>query len=237
MSRVPETIRLAACSFRPDYEPPLCTTCEHKEVFSRPHSEPPTQPRPSQEPDLQPFSTPCISPPVLTDDRSPLLEEGNGQPPSRNLSCAPSDEDEWEDEDSDGEDDDLDNGSESSHPGWEPPISTTDIDAMSVSSDNVDSGPSPSYVPPEELRERTWVAPKVTKFPSPHAGKPLRSVDPANDIYATRLGNHSESNPYRPFASKIDWEVAKWAKLRGPSSTSLADLLKIEGVTLFYPDG
>ncbi|THG93027.1 hypothetical protein EW026_g8086 [Hermanssonia centrifuga] len=35
---------------------------------------------------------------------------------------------------------------------------------------------------------------------------------------------------YAPFASRLDWEVARWAKLRGPGSTALSDLLSIDGV-------
>ncbi|KAL0957479.1 hypothetical protein HGRIS_001272 [Hohenbuehelia grisea] len=35
---------------------------------------------------------------------------------------------------------------------------------------------------------------------------------------------------YAPFASQIDWEIARWAKLRGPGSTALTELLKIPEV-------
>ncbi|KAJ7137196.1 hypothetical protein C8R44DRAFT_828619 [Mycena epipterygia] len=37
-------------------------------------------------------------------------------------------------------------------------------------------------------------------------------------------------NPYAPFNSKMDWEVARWAKLRGSGSTAFTDLLNVEGV-------
>jgi len=192
---------------------------------------------PSQQ-ETQPLPTSYNPPPVSADDRSSPQESdsGDGQSPSNNLSCAPGDKDddeEWNDEESDDEDD-LDSTFESSDLGWEPPV-LNDTDNMPVSLDDADSesGSLPPYTPPEDLRERTWVAPKIVKFPSPRAGKPIRSVNPTNNTYATRLRTHSDSNPYRPFASKIDWEVAQWAKLRGPSSTSLGDLLKIEGVTPF----
>lgn len=39
-----------------------------------------------------------------------------------------------------------------------------------------------------------------------------------------------KSHPYKPFISKLDWEIAKWGKLRGPTSTALGDLLGINGV-------
>lgn len=35
---------------------------------------------------------------------------------------------------------------------------------------------------------------------------------------------------YAPFSSKLEWEFAKWAKTRGPGSTAVSELLKIEGV-------
>jgi len=41
-------------------------------------------------------------------------------------------------------------------------------------------------------------------------------------------------NVWAPFASKIDWEIAMWAKLRGPSSTAISELLKVEGVSVLF---
>ncbi|KAG2130431.1 uncharacterized protein EDB93DRAFT_1243290 [Suillus bovinus] len=37
-------------------------------------------------------------------------------------------------------------------------------------------------------------------------------------------------NPYAPFNSWVDWEVARWAKLCGPTSTAFSDLLGINGL-------
>ncbi|KAJ3575317.1 hypothetical protein NP233_g1175 [Leucocoprinus birnbaumii] len=51
--------------------------------------------------------------------------------------------------------------------------------------------------------------------------------------FKTSQGRNSDSNhvnPYAPFNSQIDWLVARWAKLRGPGSTALSDLLGIPGV-------
>ncbi|KAG1746060.1 hypothetical protein EDD22DRAFT_981986 [Suillus occidentalis] len=48
--------------------------------------------------------------------------------------------------------------------------------------------------------------------------------------YEAHLANEEE-NVYHPFASKMEWEVARWAKLRGLSSTALSDLLAIEGIS------
>ncbi|KAM6489459.1 hypothetical protein JOM56_015092, partial [Amanita muscaria] len=44
------------------------------------------------------------------------------------------------------------------------------------------------------------------------------------------LGEALLHNPYAPFTSQLEWEIAKWAKLRGPSSTAFTDLMAIDGV-------
>lgn len=43
----------------------------------------------------------------------------------------------------------------------------------------------------------------------------------------------SEENIWAPFASKVDWEVARWAKMRGSGSTAFSELLAITGVSQF----
>ena len=50
--------------------------------------------------------------------------------------------------------------------------------------------------------------------------------------YAGSLGTE-ESGPteWAPFSTRREWEVARWAKLRGPSSTALSELLEIDGVS------
>ncbi|KAJ7823158.1 hypothetical protein B0H14DRAFT_2370305 [Mycena olivaceomarginata] len=50
----------------------------------------------------------------------------------------------------------------------------------------------------------------------------------AEDQYSAALGQ--PNNVYAPFNSKLDWEVARWAKLRGAGSTAFTELLKIDGV-------
>ena len=115
-------------------------------------------------------------------------------------------------------------------PGWEPPtLRNPDIRSNTPSDTEPDPPPSPTP-PPHDIRERTWVMPKVVQFPGSRAGEPVGSALPSHNAYATSLGDSSLSNLYSPFTSKVDWEVAQWAKLRGPSSTSFADLLKIDGV-------
>ena len=70
----------------------------------------------------------------------------------------------------------------------------------------------------------------IEQFPSSAAGMPIitAGLEPVYDRYASHLG--TSNNPWSPFNSKLDWEIARWAKLRGPGSTAVTDLLKIDGV-------
>ena len=42
-----------------------------------------------------------------------------------------------------------------------------------------------------------------------------------------------------PRDTKLEWEIAQWSKMRGPSSTAFTELMNIEGVSefLFIYDG
>ena len=66
------------------------------------------------------------------------------------------------------------------------------------------------------------------KYPSSRAGKPLSHGESRDSVYITSLGGGD--NPWAPFHSKKDWEVARWAKLRGVGSTAFSDLVAIDGV-------
>lgn len=57
----------------------------------------------------------------------------------------------------------------------------------------------------------------------------LRGFDQEFDGSAENVGL------YAPFASRIDWEIAKWAKTRGPGSNALDELLAIDGVRHYSP--
>ncbi|KAK7023555.1 hypothetical protein VNI00_016675 [Paramarasmius palmivorus] len=69
----------------------------------------------------------------------------------------------------------------------------------------------------------------VESFPSVLAGAPIHQHRQTNDSNYTNRISDSERNPYAPFTSKLEWEVARWAKLRGPGSTAITELLQIEG--------
>ncbi|KAJ6475468.1 hypothetical protein C8R45DRAFT_1102753 [Mycena sanguinolenta] len=97
----------------------------------------------------------------------------------------------------------------------------------------------PETAPPaREIRkvaeDRFHEKPTMVKFPgngpATRAGEPISPDRSASteEQYSKILG--ATGNIYSPFTSKMDWEVARWAKLRGSGSTAFTDLLKIEGV-------
>jgi hypothetical protein len=74
----------------------------------------------------------------------------------------------------------------------------------------------------------------VDRFPLASAGAPIPNHLPIHNS-SQQYDTHfrlDPSNPYAPFTSKLDWEVARWAKLRGPSSTAMSELLKVTGVSI-----
>ncbi|THH18507.1 hypothetical protein EUX98_g8944, partial [Antrodiella citrinella] len=70
----------------------------------------------------------------------------------------------------------------------------------------------------------------VQHFPYPDAGEPVRQGDAGFTSYRDGTGVVGDDNPYSPFPSRREWLIAWWAKLRGPGSTSLDELLAIDGV-------
>ncbi|KDQ27146.1 hypothetical protein PLEOSDRAFT_1043945 [Pleurotus ostreatus PC15] len=48
--------------------------------------------------------------------------------------------------------------------------------------------------------------------------------------YQNNVFGATAQNPWAPFTSKVDWEVARWAKLRGSGSTAFSDLLGVENL-------
>jgi len=66
------------------------------------------------------------------------------------------------------------------------------------------------------------------KHPSARAGQPLTDQESKDNVYGAALGGGD--NPWAPFNSKKDWEIARWAKLRGAGSTAFSELLAVDGV-------
>ncbi|KAI9459823.1 hypothetical protein F5148DRAFT_1369306 [Russula earlei] len=68
-------------------------------------------------------------------------------------------------------------------------------------------------------------------FPQSTAGAPIPTASkmPGYAGYKDQFVD-GEANIWAPFASKLDWEMARWAKLCGPGSMALTELLKLEGL-------
>lgn len=75
---------------------------------------------------------------------------------------------------------------------------------------------------------------------NPRAGAPIRNdYNPmyAQEKYSQQVIDKAD-NVYAPFQSELDWKIAQWAKMRGPGSTAVSELLSIEGVSFlqtYYP--
>jgi len=91
----------------------------------------------------------------------------------------------------------------------------------------------------QHLEESIWVKPLISEYPDRNAGQVYTSDSYSGyKDYEDQLDSQADtSNCYAPFTSKVDWEFARWAKLRGPGSTSASELMAIDGVcpTRFLP--
>ena len=75
--------------------------------------------------------------------------------------------------------------------------------------------------------------PEIVEFGNQNAGAVYERVHQnGNQDYHQVISGAESTNPYAPFSSRLDWEIAHWAKMQGPGSNSLTELLRIEGVSL-----
>lgn len=86
--------------------------------------------------------------------------------------------------------------------------------------------PPTNHIPPPTDRFR--FKPIIVHYPGGNAGVPVPPPN-AEDEHIDDV-----DNPWAPFTSRLDWEVARWAKLRGPGSTAFSELLKVDEVRIFY---
>ncbi|KAG1786964.1 hypothetical protein EV424DRAFT_1356652 [Suillus variegatus] len=114
---------------------------------------------------------------------------------------------------------------------WEPP--TQDGNEWEPPVDEDDQGAEEVYDIEAHQQIEEHVAGQddivVVPYPDTRAGKSItgRPTHCANATYGLDAG--STVNIYAPFSSQMDWDIAKWAKLRGSSSTAFTDLLEIDG--------
>jgi hypothetical protein len=71
----------------------------------------------------------------------------------------------------------------------------------------------------------------IERFPHGHPGAPVAGIPQGASIYESAQDRLGESL-WAPFRSQCDWETARWAKMRGPTSTATTELLAIPGVSV-----
>ncbi|KAJ7083270.1 hypothetical protein C8R43DRAFT_1092761 [Mycena crocata] len=87
--------------------------------------------------------------------------------------------------------------------------------------------------PERQIAEECFVQkPHITKFGG-KAGAPLQRTEVPANTQQRGLSEAEENpeNPWAPFKSQIDWQIARWDKVQGSTSTVFTDLLAINGVT------
>lgn len=144
------------------------------------------------------------------------------------------------------EEDSEDEGDEGdAHDEWEPPLFASPHDTHEEDNEDEHDGTQDPHTPDaqepdarhrveQRLRDHEQ-APTVVHYPDRRAGQPINPTKQSSNVtYCAQLDGSGADNAYAPFASKLDWEMARWAKLRGPSSTAFSELISIEGVSSWH---
>ncbi|KAG2369293.1 hypothetical protein BDR07DRAFT_1477297 [Suillus spraguei] len=121
-------------------------------------------------------------------------------------------------------------------PEWEVPVPSLPEDGTFDDTNLPEDGTFDNTHQDIEAHARGQHGCVVVPYPDPCAGQRTSRHSPdqsANVMYGAQLvDDENNTNIYYPFASKIEWEIARWAKLRGSSSTASTDLLSIDGQML-----
>jgi hypothetical protein len=125
---------------------------------------------------------------------------------------------------------------------------TTDADMFEILHAQLDHPPTaihergiPDIPPPESSAEvadqfeaGSLPAPSqssvvVVCFPFGSPSIPISGVHQGSPVDNTRP-EESEDSIWAPFHSECDWSIARWAKMHGPTSSAMMELLAIPGV-------
>ena len=97
-------------------------------------------------------------------------------------------------------------------------------------SDGVPEDPSaPTHGEAPQQAQRDG-APFVERFPMGAAGVPIPNMGRNVPGFQELRDNLGPENIWHPFQSQRDWDFARWAKNRGPLSTTVTELLAMDGV-------
>ena len=99
---------------------------------------------------------------------------------------------------------------------------------------SIEPAPTPPRYPIQPEIDSSGAAPEVfaKRFPLGNAGTPLPGVDRQSTMYESSRVAFGAST-WALFHSQCDWEIAHWAKMRGPSSSAMEELLAIPEVCAY----
>ncbi|KAG2366131.1 hypothetical protein BDR07DRAFT_1480545 [Suillus spraguei] len=111
--------------------------------------------------------------------------------------------------------------------GWECPAVIPVL--QDIDDEESDTPFRPHLAEQQEVQELLGRQPIIEKFPQHRAGTLIHLFG------TTVFGSYNNvlqgtDNVWAPFVSRINYEVAKWAKLCGSGSTAFSELLAIEGL-------
>ena len=87
------------------------------------------------------------------------------------------------------------------------------------------------FAPPQGMTGMP--TPVVDRFPFGCPGMPILNKPQGSSMYE-KWRSTSKDSLWTPFCSELDWNVARWVKMRGPSSTAATELLAIPGVRVSH---
>ncbi|KAI0309377.1 hypothetical protein OF83DRAFT_1179699, partial [Amylostereum chailletii] len=164
------------------------------------------------------------------------MDIDNDPPPSGMPGLETDDEDEDEVDDEDAEID-AQLFDELNAALWEPAVNpNAPVDGLRMdAAANTNSAPSdpPSPAAPSRLQStRLNTDPIIVPFPLATAGAPISQSRSRSTYESQRpsADTQDSTNIWAPFQSKIDWTMAYWAKMRGPSSTAVTELFQMDEV-------
>src|SRR5258708_38282333 len=89
--------------------------------------------------------------------------------------------------------------------------------------DQTEVGEAAALVPPQEMS-----SPVVDKVPFGSPGAPIPDKPQGPSTYEAWQAMFEDS-AWAPFFSELEWDIVKWAKMRGQTSLAVSALLEIPG--------
>ncbi|TEB31128.1 hypothetical protein FA13DRAFT_1791834 [Coprinellus micaceus] len=109
------------------------------------------------------------------------------------------------------------------------PELSQELEDGEVAQEGCEPGPAPASLNQQPSRDTDYPSPYIISYGG-SAGKPIRRDLPSDQQYEHSLPKAASSD-YFPFSSRIDWDIARWAKLHSHlSASAVSNLLSIDGV-------